>query len=156
MMLNKGFTLIEVLVAVVILAGGLLGLAALQASSLSNNYSAYNRSQAVQLAYDIADRMRANPTAAANYAAVPPYNCPKGGTAESCPACTSAANVCTPIELAQKDLFEWNNNIIAVLPVNGSGIITAGANGVYTVTISWSDDKKNLGDNVSFVMTFRL
>jgi len=55
---TTGFTLIEVLVAVVVLAGGLLGLAALQVTSLSSNQTAYNRSQATQLAYDIADRMR--------------------------------------------------------------------------------------------------
>ena len=57
---NTGFTLIEVLIAMIILAVGLLGLAGLQATSLRNNQSAYNRSVATQLAYDIADRMRAN------------------------------------------------------------------------------------------------
>ncbi len=57
---NTGFTLIEVLIAMLVLAVGLLGLAGLQATSLRNNQSAYNRSQATQLAYDLADRMRAN------------------------------------------------------------------------------------------------
>ena len=57
---NTGFTLIEVLIAMLVLAVGLLGLAALQASSLRNAQSAYNRSLATELAYDLADRMRAN------------------------------------------------------------------------------------------------
>ena len=57
---NTGFTLIEVLIAMIVLAVGLLGLAGLQATSLRNNQSAYNRIKATQLAYDIADRMRAN------------------------------------------------------------------------------------------------
>ena len=57
---NTGFTLIEVLIAMIILAVGLLGLAGLQATTLKNNQSAYNRIKATQLAYDIADRMRAN------------------------------------------------------------------------------------------------
>ena len=61
---NAGFTLIEVLIAMLVLAVGLLGLAGLQATSLRNNQSAYNRSQATQLAYDLADRMRANFTEA--------------------------------------------------------------------------------------------
>ena len=61
---NTGFTLIEVLIAMIVLAVGLLGLAGLQATSLRNNQSAYNRIKATQLAYDIADRMRANYTEA--------------------------------------------------------------------------------------------
>ena len=54
----RAFTLIEVLVTVVILAVGLLGLAGMQAASMRNNHSAYLRSQAVQLSYDMADRVR--------------------------------------------------------------------------------------------------
>ncbi|MCX7101946.1 MAG: type IV pilus modification protein PilV, partial [Methylobacter sp.] len=62
---TAGFTLIEVLIAMLVLAVGLLGLAGLQATSLKSNQSAYNRSQATQLAYDLADRMRANVAGAA-------------------------------------------------------------------------------------------
>ena len=57
---SNGFTLIEVLISLVVLSLGLLGLAALQASSLRSNQGAYYRSQAAQFAYNIADRMRAN------------------------------------------------------------------------------------------------
>ena len=71
---NAGFTLIEVLIAMLVLAVGLLGLAGLQATSLRNNQSAYNRSQATQLAYDIADRMRANSAGIASYTAIMPIS----------------------------------------------------------------------------------
>ena len=64
---NAGFTLIEVLIAMLVLAVSLLGLAGLQATSLRNNQSAYNRSQATQLAYDLADRMRANAAGISTY-----------------------------------------------------------------------------------------
>ena len=57
----QGFTLIEVLIAVLVLSIGLLGLASLQAASLKNNYGAYMRSQASILANDMADRIRSNP-----------------------------------------------------------------------------------------------
>ncbi|MCK0506285.1 type IV pilus modification protein PilV [Aromatoleum anaerobium] len=57
---QRGATLIEVLVAVVVLSIGLLGLAGLQMTSLQSNHSAYMRSQASLLAYDLSDRMRAN------------------------------------------------------------------------------------------------
>ena len=64
MIRQKGFTLLEVLVAVLVLAIGLLGLAGLQATSLRVNQSASMRSQATNLAYDMADRIRANRGAA--------------------------------------------------------------------------------------------
>lgn len=59
-MRQKGFTLLEVLVAMLVLSIGLLGLAGLMASSLRNNHSAYYRTQATWLAYDVIDRMRVN------------------------------------------------------------------------------------------------
>ncbi len=61
---TSGYTLVEVLVAVVILSVGLLGLAGMQARGMRNSHDAYLRSQAAILAYDIADRMRANRDAA--------------------------------------------------------------------------------------------
>jgi type IV pilus assembly protein PilV len=58
-----GFTLVEVLVAALVLAVGLLGLAGLQLASMKSNHSAYLRSQATVAAYDLLDRMRADPGA---------------------------------------------------------------------------------------------
>jgi len=59
-----GFSLIEVLVAILVSAIGLLGVAALQTSALKNNQSALQRSQATTLAYSMMDAMRANRSAA--------------------------------------------------------------------------------------------
>lgn len=56
----QGFSLVEVLVALLVLAIGLLGLAGLQARGVSTNYSALQRSQATLYAHDIVERMRAN------------------------------------------------------------------------------------------------
>ena len=66
---NSGFTLIEVLIAMLVLAVGLLGLAGMQATGIRNNLSAYNRSLATQLAYDMADRMRSNVADAGTFGA---------------------------------------------------------------------------------------
>ena len=63
-MKQSGFTLLEVLVAMLVLAIGLLGLAGLMTSSMRDNLSASHRTQATWLAYDILDRMRANRTSA--------------------------------------------------------------------------------------------
>jgi len=146
---TTGFTLVEVLVALVILSGGLLGLAALQTTTLSNNQSAYNRSQATQLAYDIVDRMRANLTEAqllanSQYAVFVPN--PPFPSNPNCYATTG----CTTTVLAQNDLNEWNNAIAATLPGCGYIIPSCGSNScgsiavngtLYTITIKWDDNR---------------
>ena len=142
---NTGFTLIEVLIAMLVLAVGLLGLAGLQATSLSNSQSAYNRSQATQLADDLADRMRANIPGVATYTTgspAPIANCltPTG---------------CTPTQMAQNDLYEWNLVITTALP-SGAGTIAVAA-GVFTITISWTDKNNNgVPVSTSFQTSFRL
>lgn len=156
---TQGFTLIEVLIALVVLSGGLLGLAAMQATALSNNQSAYNRSQAIQLIYDIADRMRANATEAqrlgnsqyATFIPTPPF--------QSNPNCYETPG-CATTDLAQNDLNEWNNTIAATLPgcsnVNCGTITVNDTN--YTVTIQWDDNRDgNIdSDDPSFQLSMEL
>ncbi|MGZ8239918.1 MAG: type IV pilus modification protein PilV [Methylobacter sp.] len=132
---NTGFTLIEVLIAMIILAVGLLGLAGLQATSLRNNQSAYNRSQATQLAYDIADRMRANVPAANNYAGT--FMAPSAAAAQA--DCITISLTCTAAHMAQNDLFQWNSAVTTALP-GGAGTI-ARAGSVFTITITWDDNR---------------
>jgi type IV pilus assembly protein PilV len=158
---NAGFTLIEVLIAMVVLAIGLLGLAGLQVTSLRNNQSAYNRSQATQLAYDLADRMRANRLFGANY--VTTFMAPTAATCATsdtpCTACRSMAKSCTPPQLAVKDLFEWNNALTSTLP-SGTGTITI-TGAIYTISVNWDDNRDGLVNNSDpnfnkFTMSFQL
>lgn len=111
---QSGFTLIEVLVASLILAIGLIGVAGLQAMSLKNNQSAFMRSQATALAYDLADRMRAN----VNGANAGFYNPAAAGLNDDC----ISANGCSGSEMALHDLAEWNETIDAYLPM-GEGFV---------------------------------
>jgi type IV pilus assembly protein PilV len=147
---QKGFGLLEVLVTVVILAIGLLGLAGLQAIGLNFNHSAYNRSQATTLAYDIVDRMRANPAAINSYTGAPVQ------TAN----CVAVAG-CTPIQMAQHDLWEWQNAIDATL---SPGNIAAGAVGtitpngtIFTVSINWDENRDGLVNaaDPNFLVSFQ-
>jgi type IV pilus assembly protein PilV len=145
---STGFTLVEVLVAMLILATGLLGLAGLQASSLGNNQSAFNRGQATQLAYDLADRIRANKAGIVTYQTVNPAG------AAGVPACLTVAG-CSPANMAQNDLYEWNNAIVATLP-NGSGSIAVELS-MFTISITWDDDRD--GDDTNnhvFETSFQL
>lgn len=155
---NSGFTLIEVLIAVVLLAGGLLGLAALQAASLKNNQSAYNRSQATQMAYDMADRIRANPVESSDRANTNPSTLAASAyfaTATPAPqaSCDSSPG-CTPALMAQNDRAKWLE-IVNNLPSGMGTIAVDAATRVFTITISWRDD--NRSDAVtSFTMSFQI
>jgi len=134
---QRGFTLIEILVTVVVLAIGLLGLAGLQATSVRFNHSAYLRSQATSLAYDIADRMRANTVAARAGA----YD---GAVATNCAAVALAGT------LAQQDRQAWGNALACTLPLGAGnicrgtlavdGTCTAVAN-VFTIRVQWDDSR---------------
>lgn len=134
---NNGFTLIEVLIAVLVLSIGLLGLASLQAASLRNNYSSYMRTQALLLANDMADRIRANPTGATagSYNAIGP-----GGLPTTAPA-SCQANGCTSAQMATFDTAAWGTLLNNTLP-GGTGSVVGNVGGtVFTVTVMWDDNK---------------
>lgn len=103
---ESGFSLIEVLVAVLVLAIGLLGLAALQASAVRFNHEAQLRSQAAFLAYDIADRMRVNPD--------PGYN--RNSFLDPRPNCDTEFTPDQGQTIAAQDLAEWDNFLACLLP----------------------------------------
>ncbi len=147
----RGFTLIEVLVATVVLAIGLLGLAGLQPALSRNNQTAYLRSQATHLASAMADRMRANTQGvlAEGY-----HN--KSPTTDDCDDESddnSAGKICSPAEMAGYDLADWNAALASQLP-DGKGIVcrdstpddgTAaspacdGAGAVYVIKVWWNE-----------------
>lgn len=131
---QRGFTLIEVLVTVIILAIGLLGLAGLQLSGMRYTHSAYQRSQATILGNDIVDRMRVNRVSAENGA----YDIAIGA-APSEVSCRGAGTDCSPADLAIADLFEWKQALAAVLPAGDGAVQRDG--GSLTVTIQWDDTR---------------
>lgn len=148
---NAGFTLIEVLVSILVLALGLLGLAGLQLTSIKDNVTAYQRSQATQLTYDIIDRIRANSDAVDNYLST--YMKPDVASSKS--SCLAASG-CTSEQMAENDLYEWNQAMRELLPL-GTGSISVNAS-TYTVTIAWDhnrDDSVSVSDP-SFSASFQL
>lgn len=119
----KGFSLLEVIIAVLVLSSALLAMSYLQVLGLRNANSAYVRSQATMLGYDIVDRMRANAADAPSYVIAI-------GTAT--PAATAV--------LSRIDTIDWRTNIAAALPSGRGGV--ALASGVATVTITWFDNSQ--------------
>ena len=133
---QKGFTLLEVLVAMVVLSVGLLGLAGLMGASMRNNQSSSQRTQAAWLAYDVIDRMRGNRTAA--IATTNNYNTTIGGA-----ACAFTALACT-------DLTDWKATLANALPA-GDGSVTVNGVGATTVIIQWNDSRGTGGNNAQQV-----
>jgi type IV pilus assembly protein PilV len=137
-----GFTLLEVLIALLILSIGLLGLASLQTNGLRSNQMASMRTTATQLAYDIADRMRANPAGvdAQNYVIAANDADPVIPAGENCEGVT-----CTTSQMATYDLAQWRGATRS-LPGGTSSIarIVTGAVVTHTVTIYWDEYRQGI------------
>ena len=125
---QQGFTLLEVLIALLILSIGLLGLAALQTTSLRSNQMASMRTTATQLAYDMSDRMRANPVGVA----AGEYVLAGGAT----PTGTS---------IGALDLIAWNQAVVA-LPGGRTSITQCDGTSVppcdgvtHVITVQWDE-----------------
>jgi type IV pilus assembly protein PilV len=137
---SRGFTLLEVLVALIVLSIGLLGLSGLQATSLSGNHQALIRSQATLMVSDIIDRMRANRASAL----AGDYDIAIGDSTPNGPACSTPATPCTGAQVADRDLETWRNRLAPLLPGNEetSIAVTTDSNGsVAVVTVRWADPK---------------
>ena len=141
---QRGATLIEVLVAVLITATGVLGAAAMQLNAVKFNQASTSRSTAVFLANDISDRMRAN----RSDALAGRYDL---GIDDDAPA--GAA-------IYQIDIQEWLQEIALRLPAGDASVARDDNN--FTITIQWDESRlsktreANAGDNQTFVFKTRL
>lgn len=130
----EGFSLIEVLVALFVLSIGLLGLAALQTTAFKFNHQSYERTQAIIQAYDILDRIRANP--AGKNAGL--YNTVSSGyvfpSYQNCMALT-----CTTTQMAEFDISEWNTTNASLLAEGAGQITTNASTSIRTITIQWKE-----------------
>lgn len=134
-----GMTLIESLVALVVLALGVLGLIGFQMRTLKDSRDGVGRSRAIVAVQDIAERIRSNPelvaaTMAANYTT--------GFGALAAPAQNCLNAVCTPAQLAAYDLWRWKASIAAALP-GGQGAISpsAGDPRQFAVMVGWRENQ---------------
>lgn len=125
----QGFSLVEVLIALVIMSVGMLGIAGLYVHSMQAGRTSMFRHHAVTLAGDVADRIRANPTAVGTYALGPlDNNCVDGGID------------CTPDEMAENDIAVWQQVAADMLPAGQVLIVfTAGVAPTYQITVQWNE-----------------
>ena len=122
--------MVEMLVALVVLAVGMLGVASLFGISLHSGSSAITRMQAVNLAADIADRIRANRRAGNAYAGAAANN-----------GCAGAAAVsCSPAQMAADDLYWWQRQLSRAIvggTAAGTIVFVGGTPATYTIRITW-------------------
>ncbi len=158
---QSGFTLLEVLIALLVLAIGLLGLAALQTTGLRSNTMATTRTHATQLIYDIADRMRAN--VAGSYTTDTSTNevtaiVDNYGMAVALIRCLPRPPTSSdPSTMAEYDLDTWCSAVERILPTGKAKITQAidpGIDGTlgtpvgalddivsYDVTVYWDESR---------------
>lgn len=150
---QRGGTLIEVLVAVVIAAIGIMALVGVNAASLRYAKISEYRATATQLATDIAERMRANRAAAVlgNYQLVnldwadqTAANTLSNALAALVMRCNTVASVCSPADLANEDLYTWRESVRDVLPSGSVFLNWIGDEGVpqtdaYDLWVAWRD-----------------
>ena len=160
---QSGASLIEVLVAVVLLSLGIVGLAGLQFNGVKFNHGAYLRSQGVSLAYDLTDRIRANLSAcqtAATCQYVTPLATAFNGTATQ--ACGRAiAAVTGPNAMAAVDVNQWKSCVETILPAGTGQASYLAATAAYTdqcgtvhpaagrpvlvIEVNWNDGRLQAG-----------
>jgi type IV pilus assembly protein PilV len=135
-----GASLMEVMVSLFVMAIGLLGILGLQFKSIQYNQSASSYSQAIYLANDLVERIRANPNPGANYAQAIPTSVPS----------TNCASVpCGSDALALYDLYHWSEAVKRSLPAGATASVEKlDIKAPYTIVIKFDDGR---ADKVSSV-----
>lgn len=132
---TRGFSLIEVLIALIVMSVGMLGIAGLYVHGMQAGRTSLFRHHAVALAGDVADRVRANPMGTNSYA--------DNGTAAA-PAKSCLLEACTPAEMAASDKYFWDQQAGNTLPDGDVTVVYEASTGAgdpatYTVAISWNE-----------------
>ncbi|MBI5438477.1 MAG: type IV pilus modification protein PilV [Nitrosomonadales bacterium] len=133
---QRGSSMLEILVTLVIVAIALLGTAGLQLNAMRVNKGGQFRTQAIFMASDMAERMEANKAEAVLGTYAVAATSAVGAAATNC-----AAAACNSAGLAAWDISQWGTNITAALPQPTWSITTAGAANpiTYTIVINWTD-----------------
>lgn len=126
----RGFSLVEVLVALIVMSVGMLGIASLYVQSMQAGRTSLFRHNAVTLAGDVADRIRANPTAGAAYAGA-------GGNFD----CVAMGVNCSAPQMAAQDVLTWQAQAANTLPAGQVQVVFDNAVNppTYQIAIVWDE-----------------
>ena len=151
--LQRGISLIESLVAIVVMALGILGILGVQMRTLADTQTGVRRAQAIRLIEDLSERIKSQPN---GLAAMDEYVRgwdPDTATATT-PNCRTSA--CTPANMATYDLNRWIDNVRAALPLGDAAVFLAADNSTTDprqlgVMISWRENERDSGGAAIFV-----
>lgn len=156
--LQRGFTLLEVMISVVVFSIGLLGVAGLMVLSVRTNHSAFLRTQASFLAESMADRMRTN------LGWIDDYNGAYDASTAGAASCNTAP--CTPTQLAAHDRAVWSQQLVDHLPAATATIECTNAPpspgyagsqpfpGLCSMTITWTEADLSKSGSTPTTQTF--
>lgn len=139
-----GFSLIESLIAIVVMALGILGIVGVQMRTLADTQTGVRRAQAIRLIEDLSERAKVNPSALANIAQYV-----KGFGAAGSPPKDCKSSVCNSVELAQYDAATWKQAVTNTLPLGDAAIFisadeaTPGNQRQLGVMISWRENESD-------------
>ena len=140
--LESGFALIESLIAIVVVALGILGILGVQMRTLADTQTGVRRAQAIRLIEDLSERLKVNPNALGNIAN---YEI-AAGTPPAPPDCKTVA--CSAQDLALADIRQWKRNLQASLPLSDAVVFEvadetlANNNRQLGVLISWRENER--------------
>lgn len=132
---QQGVSLVESMIALLVISIGLLGIAALQVTSISQNSSALHHSQAVMAAYNMSDRIRANDISAAAFASYAGIDTNTGYSQN----CTGIANVCTSAQMVTADAADWEVMVENLPSGRGQIIVNPADANELLVAVMWDD-----------------
>ncbi len=134
--MGQGFTLVEALVSLAVLAIGVLGVATMLLAALRESQDALLQTQAAILGADLGERIRANRLARSS------YQLEEGAILAPPAVDCRATGACEPADLAGLDLYEWQQSALAALPDARTSVRVTGAAGLearhYTITVWWA------------------
>jgi len=126
--IQQGVTLIEAMIALLVISVGLLGIASLQLTAMNQNASSLNNSQAVWIAYNMSDRIRAN---------ISEFNTYNGADTDSSSPQNCMTSSCSTSDMVASDIADWAT-MVGNLP-GGRGRIRSNADGLL-IDVMWDDD----------------
>lgn len=143
---QRGFMLMEVLVAMLLASVAVLALAGSHASALRLTRMSQHQVQAAQLAADLAERLRANPAGGVADGSASPYQWMQSWTAQQSDAldpmsgaCDGAAALCSPVQFAQADMAQWRSLLRRSLPSAAAWVQVDADSTLVQVWVAWRD-----------------
>lgn len=147
---QRGISLVESMVAIVVMALGILGVLGVQLRTLADTQTGVRRAQAIRLIEDLSERIKVNPNGLGSMGS---YATAWGGVTGTIPTC---AGGCTSADLARRDIDFWKKNVSATMPLGDANVFLVADETIAVnrrqlgVMISWhANERVREGDSTA-------